>query len=110
MNAILHCFVSAVHGNVVFLLCSLTSMRCFHVILRSLLETVYGKVVFSRSNMHARYKSLVFLRSLSICSCSFEALQGFGRLCEPWETLGGIARVWELREALEGSGRLCAVL
>ena len=61
---------------------------CFNAILQGLLKTVYGNVVFSRSKMHARHKSLVFFRSLAICSCSLrlcKALWGFWRY---WKSLG----------------------
>ena len=47
-----------------FLQCLLTSVSCFNVFLRGLLNTVYGNVMFSRSNMHARHtcNSLAFDR------------------------------------------------
>ena len=42
----------------------------FNAILRCFLRAVYGNVVFSRSKMHARQKSLPFLRSLVITALS----------------------------------------
>ena len=52
--------------------------------------------MFSRSKMQARHKSLLFFRSLAICSCSL-------RLCKALEALGGIGSLWD---GLKGFGRL----
>ena len=92
-----------------FLQCLLTSLSCFNVFLQGLLNTVYGNVVFSRSRMQARHKSLVFFRSLSICSCSLrlcKALVGFWY----WKSLGWFERFWKVLQALRGFVRLLAVL
>ena len=75
-----------------------------------MLKTVYGYVVFSRSKMHARHKSLVFFRSLAICSCSLrlcKALRGFGRY---WKSLGGSGMVWKALEGSAGFARFCMAL
>ena len=109
-NAIFRCFLRAVYGNVVFLQCLLASVWCFNGILQGLLKTVYGNVVFSRSKMHARHKSLVFFRSLAICSCSLRlctALWGFWRYLK---SLGWFGRFWKALQALGGFVRLWAVL
>ena len=109
-NAIFRCFLRAVYGNVVFLQCLLTSVWCFNAILQGLLKTVYENVVFSRSKIHARHKSLVFFRSLAICSCSLrlcKALWGFWRY---WKSLEWFERFWKALQALGGLVRLCAVL
>ena len=101
------CFLRAVYGNVVFLQCLLTSVWCFNAILQGLLKTVYGNVVFSRSKMHARHKSLVFFRSLAICSCSLRlcnALWGFWRY---WKSLGWFGRFWKALQALREFVRPC---
>ena len=109
-NAIFRCFLSAVYGNVVFLQCLLTSVWCFNRILQVLLKTVYENVVFSRSKMHARHKSLVFFRSLAICSCSLrlcKALWGFWRY---WKSLGWFGRFWKALRALGGFVRLLSLI
>ena len=92
LNAILPCFLRAVYGNVVFLECLLTSVWCFNVFLQGLLKTVYGNVVFSRSKMHARHKSLVFFRSLAICSCSLKLCKALGGFWRYWKFLGWFER------------------
>ena len=85
-------------------------MSCFNAFLQGLLKTVYGKVLFSRSKMQARHKSLVFFRSLSICSCSLrlcKALRGFGRY---WKSLGGSGMVWKALEGSAGFARFCEAM
>ena len=80
---------------------------------QALLNTVYGNVLFSRARMHAHHKSLVFFRSLSICSCSRrlrEALGGSGCLWEALEGSAGFARLCDALGGLRGFERLWEAL
>ena len=75
-----------------------------------MLKNVYGNVVFSRSKMHARHKSIVFLRSLAICSCSLRLCKALVGFWWYWKSLGWFERFWKARQALRGFVRLLAVL
>ena len=90
--------------------CLLTSVARFNVFLQGLLKTVYGNVVFSRSKIQGRHKSLVFFRSLAICSCSLRLCKALGGFWWYWKSLGWFESFWKALQALQGFVRLWAVL
>ena len=87
-----------------------------HAFLQGLLNPSYGNVVFSRSKLHARHKSLVFFPFTVAPSCRqslvlmyflhvlyIHALEGFGGFRSLWEVWKAFGR---FSEALKGFGKL----
>ena len=75
-----------------------------------MLKTVYGKVVFSRSKMQARHKSLEFFPFTCHLFLLLKALQSFVSLLEVLEVFRSPGMVWKVLEGSAGFARFCEAI
>ena len=104
---VLHCFLRAVYGNVVF--CTLFAYRQvrFDCIFTGFADNrLWEYRIFSFKKTCLAQKSCVFVWIFHLFLFP-EALQGFVRL---WEVLEGFGKFWEALEGSAGFAKFCKAL